>query len=70
MAEAGKVKFWNAVKGYGFLTRDTGPDVFIHKVDLRATGIETLVDGQPVQFDVVPGREGKPKATNVRIGIP
>lgn len=66
----GKVKFFNIEKGFGFISRDGDIDVFVHKTDLRATGIDTLTEGQSVKFDVVPGRENKPKATNITLGLP
>lgn len=71
MAEAGTVKFFNSEKGFGFVERKDAPDVFFHKTDLRANGIETVVEGQKITFDVVPGKDGKgPKAANITIGLP
>lgn len=67
----GVVKFFNDSKGFGFVTQPDGVDVFVHKSELKATGLERLVEGQKVRFDVVPGREGKgPKATNIVVGLP
>lgn len=67
----GVVKFFNDTKGFGFLTQPDGVDIFVHKSELKATGLDRLVEGQKVKFDIVPGREGKgPKASNVTIGLP
>lgn len=70
MRESGRVKFWNSEKGFGFLLRDGQQDCFIHKSDLDAAGLDSLSEGQSVQFDVVAGREGRPKAQNISIGLP
>lgn len=67
---SGTVKFFNDIKGFGFISRDGDADCFIHKSDLRTTGIDTLTEGQKVSFDVVAGKDGKPKAANVTIGLP
>jgi CspA family cold shock protein len=61
----GIVKFFNAEKGYGFIARDEGSDVFVHYSAIQATGYKTLQEGQRVEFDVVPGRKGE-QAENVR----
>lgn len=67
----GVVKFFNDTKGFGFISVNGGPDCFVHKSDLKATGIDSLVEGQKVKFDIMPGRDGKgPKASNVTIGLP
>jgi CspA family cold shock protein len=64
----GTTKFFNSDKGYGFLLpADGGPDVFVHLKDLKANGIRTLQEDQRVSFEIVPGRDGKPKAANVQI---
>ena len=65
MAESGKVKFYNTAKAFGFIQRPNDGDVFFHKSDLRATGLEALSEGQAVTFSVIPGKDGKPKAINV-----
>lgn len=59
----GKVKFYNANKGFGFITRDVGEDLFFHATDIE--GAKTLADGQEVSFEVGPGKKGD-KAFNVR----
>lgn len=60
----GTVKWFNAEKGYGFIGRDDGTDVFVHQSDIQATGFRTLEEGQRVEFDIEQGPKG-PKATNV-----
>ncbi|MEO3388984.1 cold-shock protein [Mesorhizobium sp. CAU 1741] len=64
----GTVKFFNADKGFGFITPDDGAkDVFVHISALERSGLRTLVDGQKVQFDVEPDKMGKgPKAVNLQ----
>jgi CspA family cold shock protein len=62
----GTVKFFNAEKGYGFITRDEGKDVFVHYSSIRGDGFKSLSEGQRVEFDVAPGRKGE-EAQNVRI---
>jgi len=62
----GTVKFFNAEKGYGFISRDDGPDVFVHFSNIQGDGYRSLDDGQRVEFDVAPGRKGD-EALNVRV---
>jgi CspA family cold shock protein len=52
------VKFFNAEKGYGFISRVGGEDVFVHFSAIQGTGYRTLEEGQRVEFDVGPGRTG------------
>ena len=59
----GKVKFYNSEKGFGFIVRDRGSDLFFHKTDVE--GGKTLVEGQAVTFGIGEGKKG-PKATEVR----
>jgi CspA family cold shock protein len=61
----GTVKFFNAEKGFGFISREGGADVFVHFSNIDGSGYKTLVDGQRVEFDVAPGRKGE-EARNVR----
>jgi len=61
----GTVKFFNAEKGYGFISRDDGDDVFVHFSNIQASGYRSLDAGQQVEFDVAPGRKGD-EAQNVR----
>lgn len=62
----GKVKWFNAQKGYGFITRDDGGDVFVHYSAINGQGYRTLEEGQKVEFDVVQGEKG-PQAANVTV---
>ncbi len=62
----GIVKFFNAEKGYGFISREQGDDVFVHFSNIQGTGYKTLDEGQRVEFDVAPGRKGE-EAQNVRV---
>ena len=60
----GKVKWFNAEKGYGFLTTDAGEDVFVHYSAIQCEGYKTLEEGQAVSFEVKEGDRG-PQAANV-----
>jgi CspA family cold shock protein len=62
----GTVKFFNAEKGYGFISREQGDDVFVHYSNIQGGGYRSLEDGQRVEFDVAPGRKGE-EAQNVRV---
>ena len=62
--EQGSVKWFNADKGYGFVTRDSGEDVFVHFRAIRGEGFKTLNEGDRVQFDVEQGPKGL-QAANV-----
>ena len=62
----GTVKFFNNEKGYGFISREQGDDVFVHFSNIQGTGYRTLDEGQKVEFDVAPGRKGE-EAQNVRV---
>ena len=62
----GTVKFFNAEKGFGFISREGGDDVFVHFSNIQATGYRSLTEGQRVEFDVAPGRKGE-EARNVRV---
>lgn len=64
--ETGKVKWFNAEKGYGFIERESGNDVFVHFSALTMDGYKTLQEGQAVKFDVVEGSKGL-QAANVTI---
>lgn len=60
----GRVKWFNNAKGYGFIERDEGGDVFVHYTAIQGDGFKTLDEGQLVQFDVTQGQKG-PQAINV-----
>ena len=60
----GTVKWFNATKGYGFISTDEGEDVFVHYSAIEGDGFKTLEEGQNVEFEIVEGDKG-PQATNV-----
>lgn len=61
----GTVKFFNSEKGFGFISRETGSDLFVHYSNIQGSGYRSLQEGQAVEFDVAPGRKGE-EAQNVR----
>ena len=60
------MKFFNAEKGYGFISREEGGDIFVHYSNISGSGYRSLDEGQRVEFDVAPGRKGD-EAQNVRV---
>lgn len=62
--EKGKVKWFNNAKGYGFVERENGEDVFVHYTAIAGDGYKTLEEGATVEFEVVQGKKGL-QATNV-----
>lgn len=60
----GKVKWFNAEKGYGFIESEEGVDVFVHYSAIQAEGYRVLEEGEGVEFDIVEGERG-PQASNV-----
>ena len=60
------MKFFNNEKGYGFISRNDGEDVFVHYSNIEGSGYRSLEEGQKVEFDVAPGRKGE-EAQNVRV---
>lgn len=65
MMERGRVKWFNAEKGFGFIERDGGNDVFVHFSAINMDGFKTLEEGAVVEFEVVEGAKG-PQAANVQ----
>jgi CspA family cold shock protein len=63
----GTVKWFNESKGFGFLARESGPDVFVHHSEIRTEGYATLNEGDKVRFEVTDSPKG-PRATNVTRG--
>lgn len=61
----GNVKWFNDAKGYGFISRPDGPDVFVHHTAIQGEGFRTLSEGQEVEFDITEGPKGL-QAANVR----
>ena len=62
----GTVKFFNAEKGFGFISREQGDDVFVHYSNIQGSGYKSLEEGQQVEFEVGAGRKGE-EAQNVRV---
>ncbi|NKE72738.1 cold shock domain-containing protein [Candidatus Manganitrophus noduliformans] len=60
----GKVKWFNEKKGYGFIEREDGGDVFVHFSAIKGEGFKTLAEGQTVEFEIIQGEKG-PQAANV-----
>jgi CspA family cold shock protein len=63
--EKGTVKWFNDAKGFGFIKREQGPDVFVHHTAIQAEGFRSLAEGDQVEFEVTQGQKG-PQASNVR----
>ena len=62
--EQGTVKWFNNAKGYGFIGRDEGPDVFVHYSAITSEGYKSLQEGDHVEFEIIQGQKG-PQAANV-----
>jgi len=63
--EKGTVKWFNDAKGFGFITRENGPDVFVHHTAIQSEGFRSLSEGDQVEFEVTQGQKGL-QASNVR----
>ena len=64
--EVGTVKWFNSTKGFGFIERENGDDVFVHYSAINSEGFRTLEEGQRVEFDIVDGQKG-PQAQDVSL---
>ena len=67
MGLTGKVKWFTDSKGYGFIERPDGDDVFVHYSAIHGSGFRTLTEGQEVEFEVVDGPKGKQAANVVKL---
>jgi CspA family cold shock protein len=63
----GKVKWFNAGKGYGFIEQEDGEDLFVHFSEIQGDGYKSLEEGQAVSFESGTGKNNKPQATQVRL---
>jgi CspA family cold shock protein len=63
----GTVKWFNDSKGYGFISREDGPDVFVHFTAIKADGFKTLAEGDKVEFEIVQGDKGLQAANVVKL---
>lgn len=66
--ETGTVKWFNEAKGYGFIQRENGQDVFVHFKAINGEGFKTLTEGEKVQFEVQQGPKGLSASNVVRLG--
>lgn len=64
----GTVKWFNDAKGFGFITREGGPDVFVHYSAVNSNGFKSLAEGDKVEFEVVEGQKGPQAADVVKVG--
>lgn len=62
----GTVKWFNSTKGFGFISQESGDDVFVHFQSIRGDGFKTLEEGQRVEFEIVEGQKG-PQANDVSV---
>lgn len=64
----GTVKWFNDAKGFGFISREGGPDVFVHYSAVNADGFKSLAEGDKVEFEIVEGQKGPQAANVVKVG--
>ncbi len=69
MKLTGKVKWFNDAKGYGFIERPDGDDVFVHYTAIQGTGFRSLSEGMEVEFEVVDGPKGKQAANVSKVAV-
>ncbi len=62
----GTVKWFNGEKGYGFITPEEGPDLFVHYSEIQSTGFRSLNEGETVEFEITEGKKGK-QASSVTV---
>ncbi len=62
----GTVKWFNGEKGYGFITPEEGPDLFVHYSEIQASGFRSLNEGETVEFEITEGKKGK-QASSVTV---
>ena len=67
MKESGTVKWFNATKGYGFIIRENGEDIFVHYSAIETDGYKTLNEGQRVEFSVIQGPKGLAAANVIAV---
>ena len=67
MRANGKVKWFDDSKGFGFIIRESGDDVFVHYSAIQCDGFKTLAEGQEVEFDLVEGQKGKQAANVIKV---
>jgi len=68
LRSTGKAKWFNDTKGFGFITRDSGEDVFVHFSAIDGNGFKTLIEGQAVEFEVKEGPKGLQAANVTKLG--
>jgi cold shock protein len=64
----GTVKWFNDAKGFGFISREGGPDVFVHYSAVTSEGFKSLAEGDKVEFEIVQGEKGPQAANVVKVG--